>query len=139
MTNELKRFLLTAAIMLIITIAASQIFFSTIFVTYFFPGRIISIVFVWLVTCVFHRWIIKTVTDKPKAFTRVFMLQTTIKLLLFVICIAVYLILFRHYGVPFTVHFLVVYFIFAIFEVSLILKFVKKNTGQMPGNVKKSN
>jgi len=125
MKTEQKRFLWIASIMLAITITISQILFSTIFVTYFFPARIISIVFVWLVTCVSYYWVMKTVTDKPKAFMRVFMLQTTVKLLLYMACIVVYLILFRQDGVPFTLHFLVVYLIFAIFEVLSILKFVR--------------
>ena len=125
MKTDQKRFIWIASIMLAITITISQILFSTIFVTYFFPARIISIVFVWLVTCVSYYWVMKTVTDKPKAFMRVFMLQTTVKLLLYMACIVVYLILFRQQGVPFTLHFLVVYLIFAIFEVLSILKFVR--------------
>jgi hypothetical protein len=139
MTNEQKRFFLFAAVILVITIAVSQLLFSTIFETNSFPGRIISIIFVWLVTCMSHYWMMKTVTDRPKAFSRVFMLQTTVKLLLYMVCIAGYLVLYREYGILFTVHFLVTYLIFAIFEVASILKFVKNNTGQMPGSVKKSN
>jgi len=139
MTTEQKRFFLSATILLGISVAISQIFFLSIFVTYFFPLRIISVVLVWSATCAFHYWVMKTVTDKPKAFARVFMLQTVIKLMLYLMCIAGYLLAYREYGVPFTVHFLVVYLIFSIFEVSSIFKFVKKNSGQMPGNVKKYN
>ena len=136
MTPEQKRFFLTATILLGITVAISQIFFLTIFATYFFPARIISIVLVWLATCAFHYWVMKTVTDKPKAFARVFMLQTVIKLMLYVMFIAGYLLAYKQYGVQFIVHFLVVYLIFSIFEVSSIFKFVKENSGHAPGNVK---
>lgn len=137
MTNEQKRFFLFATILLAIAIVVSQLFFSTVFETNSFPGRITSIVFVWLITCVSHYWVMKTVTDKPKAFGRVFMLQTTVKLLLYMVCIVVYLIGYKQYGVPFTVHFLITYLIFAIFEVASILKFVKNNAGQLSGSVKK--
>ena len=126
MTKEQKRFFIIATCILAMVIVVSQLFFFTIFETNIFPGRILSIGFVWLVTCVFHYWVMKTVTDRPKAFSRVFMLQTTIKLLLYMSCIACYLFFFRQYAVFFTVHFLVTYFIFAIFEVASILKFVKK-------------
>ena len=139
MTNDQKHFLLIATVILAILIAVSELFFSTIFVTKSFPGRIISIVFVWLVTCASYYWVMKTVTDKPKTFNMVFMLQTTVRLLLYMACIVVYLLLYRQHGVPFTMHFLVGYLVFAIFEVVLILKFVKNNAGQTPGNVKKSN
>jgi len=67
------------------------------------------------------------------------MLQTTIKLLLYLTFIAGFLMIYRQHGVPFTVHFFVVYIIFAIFDVSLILRFVRENTGQMPGSIKKTN
>ena len=115
-----------ATCILAVTIVVSQVVFLIFFETNHFPGRILSIVFVWLVTCASHYWVMKTVTDRPKAFSRVFMLQTTIKLLLYMSCIACYLFLFRQYAVSFTVHFLVTYLIFAIFEVASILKFVKK-------------
>jgi hypothetical protein len=67
------------------------------------------------------------------------MLQTAIKLLLYMVCIVGYLFFYRQYGLPFTVHFLAAYLIFAIFEVASILKFVKNNAGQASGSVKKSN
>jgi hypothetical protein len=139
MGKKQKCFFLFAAIILAITIVVSQLLFSTVFETNSFPGRIISIVFVWLATCTSHYWVMKTVTDKPKAFSRVFMLQTVVKLLFYMACIVGYLVFYRQYGVSFTIHFLVTYLIFAIFEVASILKFVKNNTGQVPGNVKKSN
>ena len=139
MTKDLKRFLLTATILLSVVLVVSQIFFFTIFETFCFPGRIMSIIFVWLVTCASHCWVMKTVTDKPKAFNGVFMLQTAIKLLLFLTFAAVFLFLYRQYGIPFTVHFFVDYIIFAIFDVSFIMKFVRENTGQVPGSIKKNS
>ena len=139
MTNEQKRFFLFAAILMGIVIVVSQIIFSSVFVTNNFPGRIISIVFVWLVTCASHYWVMKTVTNKPKAFIRVFTLQTTIRLLLYLTCIMVYIFFYRQHGVPFTVHFFIVYIIFAVFEVASILKFVKNNTGQTSDSIQKTS
>ena len=126
MTNTTKRFFLFATIILFVAIALSQIFFSTIFETNAFPLRIPSIVFVWLVTCSSYYWVMKTVTNKPKAFGRVFMLQTTVRLFLYLICIMAYLALYKQHGISFTVHFLVIYSVFAVFEVASILKFVKE-------------
>ena len=137
MTTDQKRFILFATVLLAIVIAVSHLLFSTIFETNNFPLRIISVCIVWLATCASCIWVMKTVTEKPKAFVRVFMLQTTVKLLLYMAYIMVYLVIFRQHGVPFTVHFLVAYFVFAILEVLTILKIVRKNTGQTPGNVKR--
>jgi len=130
MTKDQKRFFFFATILLAILIVVSQTIFS-IFETNNFSLRIISIVLVWMVTCLSHYWVMKTVTDNPRAFNRIFMLQTTLKLLLYMACIVGYLYFYRQHGVSFTVHFFVVYLIFSIFDVALILKFVRKNTGSI--------
>jgi len=135
MSKDYKRFILSASILLIATIIVSQIIFFTFFETFLFPARIISIVFVWIATCASCLWLITTVLDNPKAFNRVFMLQTSLKLLLYIVFIVIYLKIFKENYVPFTIHFFVVYLIFAIFEVSLILKFVKENSGRKSGKV----
>ena len=129
MTKDQKSFILSATILLAIVVAVSQTFFFTIFVTKNFPLRIISIVFVWIVSCLSQFWLMKTVTDKPRAFNRIFMLQTTLKLLLYMACVACYLYFYGQHGVSFTIHFFVVYIFFSIFDVALILKFVRKNSG----------
>ena len=139
MNKDLKRFFLSAAILLIALIFVSQIFFLTIFETFDFPLRIISILFVCFATCTSHFWVMKTLTDQPKVFNMVFMLQTAIKLLLYLVFIAIYLKVLTEHGIPFTLHFFGVYLFFAIFELSTILKFIKKNSGQMSGNIEKSN
>ena len=122
MTKEQKHFLLFATILLAIVVSVSQLFFSTIFVTNSFPGRIISIVIVWTATYLTHYWAVKTVTGKPEAFIRIF----SIKMLFYMAFILGYLIFFRQHVVPFAAHFFVVYIIFGIFDVYLILRFVKK-------------
>ena len=139
MSKNIKQFLFSATIILIVTVFISQLFFLTIFETFSFPARILSIVFVWTATCASHYWVMKTVTEKPKAFNMVFLLQLTLKLLLYLAFIVIYLIFFREHGIPFTLHFFVVYLIFAIFEVSMILKFVKEKSGQKSGSIEKSN
>ncbi len=133
MEKELKRFFIKVFFLFLTVCFVSQLLFLTVFETYNFPGRIISVVFVWIVTCAFHYWLMTTVNNRPKAFNRVFMMQTTLKLLLYMACIVVYLVLYRQYAIPFTVHFLVLYLIFAVFEVVSILKFVKKEAGVAAG------
>jgi len=129
MTRYQKRFIFFATVILASVFVVSQIFFSTIFVTKNFPGRIFSICLVWIATCASCFSVMKTVKDKPKAFIMVFILHTLVKLFLYTACIVAYLFHFRQHGVPFTLHFLFVYSIFAIFEVSSIVKFVKDSAG----------
>ena len=139
MTVEQKRFFLVATIILVAVFFVSEAFFLTILKPFWFHSRIISIILVWIVTCASHFWLMKTVTDTPNAFNRVFMLQTTLKLFIYMVFVAICLKLFGQdgYGAPLVVHFFVVYIIFAIFEVSMILKFVRDKSGEKTGSVKK--
>lgn len=140
MTKDQKRFLRFAAITLIVAISVSQILFSTILKAFGFPAHTASIVFVWAVTFTFHYWLMKTVTDNPKAFVRVFMLQLFGKMALFATyAVVVAVIFYKQQILPFILHFFVVYLFFAIFDVSLILKFVKEKSEQTPDSVEKSN
>ena len=126
MTTIQKQFIISATIALVALIVASQIIFSTILAAYSFPFRIASIVLVWLTTCISIYWIMITVANNRRAFSRVFMMQTIFKLFLYIACIIFYLKKFSLYSVPFTINFLFIYLIFSIFEASLILKFIKK-------------
>ena len=135
MTN-LKRFFFHASVLLAVVIFVSELLFLTIFETKNFPLRIMSTALIWLATCSFYFWVMKTVAENPKAFIRVFMLQTFVKLLLYIVCVMLYLLQYRQHGIPFAVHFMVVYLVFAVFEILKILKFVNNKTGQTSGNVK---
>ena len=126
MKNEKIRFLIYAVILLIAVVLVSQTLFMTVLEAKDFPLRILCIFFVWAATCASHLWVITTVRKKPKAFTRVFMLQTALKLALYMASIIGYMFFFKKNAEIFTINFLFVYLIFSIFEVSLILKFVKK-------------
>ena len=126
MSKEQKQFLINAGIILVVVGVLSQVLFSFALQEYNFPLRILSIVAVWAVTCGCHVWLMKTVTEKPKAFNNVFLLQTVGKLLLFILFVALFLVFYREFKIFFTIHFFIIYIIFAIFDVYFILKFVKK-------------
>ena len=126
MTNVRKRFFIYAGILLVAVLAVSQTLFSTVFAEKSFPMRIASICVVCVVTCACHIWLINTVKEKPDSFGRVFILQTFGKILLYLLLIVGYLLILKENIVFFVFHFLFVKIIFTIFDVSLILKFVKK-------------
>ena len=122
----------SAAILLGIIILFSQAFVFAFFDTFCFFALISSInaIFGWLVTCALHYWLAKIVTNNPKAFNMVFMIQTIAKMLLYVIFVAITLAYIQEqFFFQFLVHFFVVYIIFSTFEVSLMLKFVDKADG----------
>jgi len=138
MTKDFKRFFVSAAILLVAVVVVSEAFFLYAFETFDFPLRIISILFVCVATCATHIWVMRTVVENPKSFNMVFLLQTALKLLLYLVFVAVYLYIFTEHGIPFTLHFFVVYLFFGIFEVSMILKFIKEKSVKTSDNVEKS-
>jgi hypothetical protein len=117
-----KHFFVPAMVLLVAVMAASQAVFSIFLEDCLFPGRLASIVLVGATSCASCRWVMKTAAGRPKAFYRIFMLQTAVKLLVYMGCIVVYLLLFREHGIAFAVHFLVVYTIFSTFEVLMLVK-----------------
>jgi hypothetical protein len=128
MEESIKRFLIKSLIILVI-IEAAWVLCSLVLKAYNFPGRIISILVVWAVTFGFHYWLLKAVDKNPKSFNWMYLLQTGIKLLLYIGCVVVYLLSFREFAIPFVVVFLVTYIVFAVFEVVSILKFIKNKAG----------
>jgi len=128
MINNQKRFLISAATLLGIVIFVSQTLFFTVFEAHKFPLRVICILVVWLATCASYLWVMKTVTDNPKAFNMVFMSQTAIRLMIYLALIVGYMFIFRQHAVSFTLHFFAVYLCFATFEVLSIMKFIKENS-----------
>jgi hypothetical protein len=139
MVVEFNRFLYRSLVLAFLIGSISQALFSTLYDGRDYPGRILSIGFIWVITCVFHYFLIKAVYQQPKSFNRVFMMQTTARLLLYLTCILVYILLFKEYAMQFALVFLASYFIFAVFEVLSVLKFVKNNNAGMTGKIKLSN
>lgn len=129
MKEGIKRFLVRSLIILVILEILAWILCSLVLETCDFPGRAVSIWTVWAVTVGFHYWLLKTVDKNPRSFNGIYMMQTGVKLLLYVVCVIVYLVSFREFAMRFVVVFLITYIVFAVFEVVSILNFIKSKAG----------
>jgi hypothetical protein len=129
MKESIKRFLIKSLAIFVFLVIASWALFSFVLENYDFPGRIAGIAIVWAVTFGFHCWLLKVVSKNPRAFNRVYMMQTGIKLLIYIGCVMIYLSLHREFAIRFVAFFMAVYIVFAVFEVISILGFIKHKAG----------
>ncbi len=79
-----------------------------------------------LLTIVFHYGITKATASRPQVFVHYYMASTTIKLLLNLGIIVVYSMLHREMAVRFIISFMILYFLFTIFEVAYVWKTIRK-------------
>jgi F0F1-type ATP synthase assembly protein I len=83
------------------------------------------LVFHTAATLISFLFIHKKVQESPQKFVNVYMANTTIKLLLYLVILMVYSLNFLHDAVNFIISFFVMYLIFTVFEVVHLVKMNK--------------
>lgn len=81
-------------------------------------------------TILLHRQLLKSTEGNPKKFVFTFLMMTTVKILLYLAVILVYVMVNRDDAIGFIVVFFTNYFLFTAFELSAVMKLMKKATGQ---------
>jgi hypothetical protein len=81
-------------------------------------------------TVLLHRQLLKSTEGNPKKFVFAFLLMTTIKILLYLAVILVYVMLNRDDALGFIVAFFFNYFLFTAFELSAVMKLLKQATNK---------
>jgi len=100
--------------------------------TYFVPPNFISSVwpfilgFFFAISMLVHRFLLKKSADNQGKFINAFMLSTTIKLVLYLSIILIYVLLNRDDAIGFIFTFFAYYLIFTSFEIYSVLKFLRK-------------
>jgi len=95
------------------------------------PERFVSdalaviILFFFGFTTIMHRYLLKSTEGRPQKFIFTFMLMTTVKLLMYLSIILIYVVFNRDDALGFIGAFLLNYFIFTIFEIIEIMKYLK--------------
>lgn len=78
-------------------------------------------------TILMHRYLLKSTEGNPKKFVFSFLMITTIKILLYLGVILVYVLLNRADAVAFIIIFFLNYFLFTGFEMTIIMKMLNKS------------
>jgi len=95
------------------------------------PERFVShalaviILFFFGFTTVMHRYLLKSTEGRPQKFIFNFMLLTTVKLLMYLSIILIYVLFNKDDALSFIGAFFLNYFIFTIFEIIEIMKYLK--------------
>lgn len=129
MQQEFKLFLRKIIVFTII-IAIAQYIGSTLlpikFVSNSWPFLLL---FFLAFNIIMHRYLLISTEGKPKKFIFSFLLFTTIKILLYLGVILVYVLLNQPDAVAFIAVFFVNYFLYTIFEISAVLKILNRAKG----------
>jgi len=75
---------------------------------------------------IMHRFLLKSTDGRPQKFIFSFMILTTIKILLYLGIILMYVLLNKPDAVAFIAAFFLNYFLFTAFEISAVLKFLRQ-------------
>ena len=75
-----------------------------------------------VLTIAFHYGVVVTTRKRPQVFVRYFMASTSLKLLLHLGVIVIYCLFHRPMAVPFILTFLIMYFLFTVFEVVVVMR-----------------
>ena len=86
----------------------------------------VVILFFFAFTVLMHRFLLKSTEGRPQKFIFSFMMITTIKILLYLGIILVYVLVNKPDAVAFIGVFFLNYFLFTGFEISSVMKFLEK-------------
>jgi hypothetical protein len=122
-----SKFILKISLFTLLIFACATGLFSTVLKRYYLESYPYLILLVATVTTVGHLWIIKASSANAMKFTTTFMASVTLKLMVYLFFMLVYLIFDRSQVIPFILTFIALYILFTIFEVIQVLNFIKNN------------
>jgi hypothetical protein len=79
-----------------------------------------------LSTSLIHGILVKAAQESPRKFITTFIASTGLKLFIYLIIILIYALLKRESALGFVIFFLVMYFLYSAFEITALLKYLKK-------------
>lgn len=81
----------------------------------------------YLVTLLVHSALIKAGEKNAKTFVNSFMAVTGLKMFVYLLGLVIYVFVVPKSAFVFAFHFLVFYFVFTVFEVTMLMRFFKRN------------
>ena len=125
MNNHLKKFIIRGIIISLILIIAGFFLFMTVLKEFFSFSFPVLLLVIFLITVLFHRYLISTVEGTNRKFPAKFLGATGIKMGIYMILIILYVVFDHENAVPFLLVFMIIYIIFTIFEVVSVLGYLK--------------
>ena len=126
MNPRLRQFYFKTSIFTFIICAISFILFSTVLKPWYINTYPLLVLYIASLSAIGNWWVLRASEFNPRRFTTAFMTSVTVKLMGYLIFILIYLLVDRSQAVHFLITFFTLYILFTVFEVSLVLKFLKK-------------
>lgn len=121
-----KKFLFQEFILTILIGFISQILFLTVLKNYYLPVFWILLATISILTGVLHYSNVKASNKKASKFATGFLMATGIKMMIYLVLITSYSFLFPEKAKVFLITFFILYMLYTMFEVVLIVKYLKK-------------
>jgi len=125
MDQSLRKFAIQLILLTIFCIIAGLLTFKSFLEEYYFTGYIVMPVLFLGITLGVHTYLIKASQDKPRKFTSKFIGATGLKMFIYIIFIAIYILIDRQHAIPFLISFLILYILYTVFEVISVLNYLK--------------
>ena len=126
MSSVSRKFIVKITIFTFAVFVITAVLFSTLLRNYYLSAFPYQILLIATVTTIGHLWVISASSSNTMKFTTAFMGSTTLKLMVYLFFMLIYLWIDRSQVVPFVLTFMVLYLLFTIFEVTEVLRFIKK-------------
>lgn len=126
MTAASRRFVVKILIFTLVIFAIATILFHTVFKMWYLAAFPYLLLLIATVTTIGHLLIIKASDQNPQKFTTAYMASVTIKLIVYLSFMLIYLLIDRSQVIPFVCTFITFYTLYTIFEVVNVLAFIKK-------------
>ena len=121
-----KKFLIKEAILTVSLGLVALILFQTVLKTYYHPVFWLNFFIIASLTGILHFSVLKVSKEGYSRFSSRFMMISGIKMMAYLVFILVYALFNTDHAKFFLITFLILYFIYTFFEVSLTIKFFNK-------------
>jgi hypothetical protein len=126
MTAASRQFIIKILIITLVIFAIATILFYTVFKMWYFAAFPYLLLLIATVTTIGHLLIIKAADKNPRKFTTAYMASVTIKLIVYLSFMLIYLLIDHSQVIPFVCTFAAFYVLYTIFEVVNVLNYIKK-------------
>lgn len=124
--NVFKKFIFSEIIFTVIVAAIALLLFKTVLSAFYLPVFWFLIGIIALLTAIFHYSIIQIQDKGASKFANRFMMVSGIKMMIYLAIITSYSFLFPEKAKVFLITFFILYILYTFFEISLILRYLKR-------------
>lgn len=125
-----KRFLLLEVLFTAFVSLGAYIIFSTVLSEYYVSIFWMLLGLIAILTAIFHYSIVQIQEKQPARFATRFMMVTGLKMMIYLVVITAYAFLNPDKAKTFLISFLILYLVYTVFEVILIVRYLKKRTNK---------